>query len=175
MNKWHAFETASGLPITLAGWRSTINYRRATRTRTSKPSSCHGWFGDRVFPRAARNGIRLMSNCISLRMAIFRAFTVLTSFYEITAWTWTQFRRPVRRCSAVCLDNCCVSGALCPRARRELNFALGNFRDNRAPRLPSVSRRENSRTGTLYRKNSTSYISDYVVTSESDSWSERPS
>jgi len=76
-----------------------------------------------------------MSNCISLRMAIFRAFTVLTSFYEITAWT--------------VLITVAYQGALCPRARRELNSALGSFRDNRAPRLPSVSRREIFRT--VYR------------------------
>lgn len=51
--------------------------------------------------------------------------------------------------AVVCLDNCYVSEALCPRARRELNSTLGSFRDNRTSWLPSISRHENFRI--MYR------------------------
>lgn len=63
-----------------------VNYHRAARTRTSKLSVSRLIRQPSVSGRgrAAHSGIRLMSNCISVRAAIFRAFTVLTSFYEIT-------------------------------------------------------------------------------------------
>lgn len=89
-----------------------------------------------------------MSNCISLRMAIFRAFTVLTSFYEITAWTRTHSF--AGRCViAAQYDNCCVSGAFCvPVCPTGIKFRIREFSATTARRgyLRGVSRRENFRT-----------------------------
>lgn len=128
------------------------------RTRTSKPFA--SWLIRQPSvsgrERAGRNGIRLMSNCISLCPAIFRAFTVLTSFYEITARTQFCAGR-VRHCGRCAVINARIRDRggfvreLLPRhARRELNFALGSFCDTLPYSHPAVTKRESPRKF-LYR------------------------